>query len=140
MSAPYQRYRGVYAYGNPRRSQDGFRSIVGGDRRDVTVRDRIPVATMERVLIDLTDDKQPEQIANVIHEAAFRRCFSPDATRQAMARTTKRRMQRLERAIEMHLAGSVGTRSNLEDQFMALVRAARLPEPVINTLRVRCRG
>jgi len=33
----------------------------------------------------------------------------------------------------MHLSGSAGTRSNLEDRFMALVRGARLPEPVINT-------
>jgi very-short-patch-repair endonuclease len=42
-------------------------------------------------------------------------------------------MGRLERAIEMHLAGSVGTRSELEDEFMRLVRSARLPQPVINT-------
>ena len=118
-----------------RRPQPGFHLICCPtlSRRDVTVRDAIPVATIERVLIDLTDSKQPEQIANVIHEAAFRRIFSVDATRRAMARTGKRRMRRLERAIEMHQAGSVGTRSDLEDRFMALVRTARLPEPVINT-------
>jgi very-short-patch-repair endonuclease len=180
MGVLHRKYRGVYAYGNPRlsregewlaavfasgdgaalggvcgavlwevsrfkphgievivpkrrRAQGGFRTIVGGDHRDATVRNGIPVSTIERALIDLTDHKHPEQIANVIHEAAFRRSFSEDATRRAMARTTKRRMGRLERAIEMHLAGSAGTRSNLEDRFMELVRGARLPEPVINT-------
>jgi very-short-patch-repair endonuclease len=116
-----------------RRAQAGFELVVGGDPRDLTGRNRVPVCTLERMLIDLTDSKQPEQIANVIHEAAFRRCFSVDATRRAMARTAKRRMGRLERAIEMHLAGSVGTRSELEDEFMRLVRSARLPQPVINT-------
>ena len=116
-----------------RRAQDGFKQILGGDPRDVTVRNAIPVATVERVLIDLTDSKQPEQIANVIHEATFRRCFSADATHRAMARARKRRLTRLERAIALHQAGSAGTRSDLEDRFMQLVRAAGLPEPVINT-------
>lgn len=118
-----------------RRPQRGFHVIRCPtlERRDVKLRGAIPTTTIERVLIDLTDTKQPEQIASVIHEAAFRRLFSVDATRRAMARTKKRRMNRLERAIEMHLAGSAGTRSDLEDRFMELVRAARLPEPIINT-------
>ncbi len=33
----------------------------------------------------------------------------------------------------MHEAGSAGTRSDLEDRFMALVRGAKLPEPIVNT-------
>ncbi len=33
----------------------------------------------------------------------------------------------------MHSAGSAGTRSSLEDRFMAIVRAAGIKMPIINT-------
>jgi hypothetical protein len=115
------------------RRPQGFKVIVGLDPRDIRIRNRIPVTSIERTLIDLTDVLQPEQIAHVIHEAAFRRRFSVAATRRVMARTPRKRIGRLERAIELHLAGSAGTRSDLEDRFMALVRRAKLPEPIINT-------
>jgi|tagenome__1003787_1003787.scaffolds.fasta_scaffold20959756_1 hypothetical protein len=118
-----------------RRPRPEFRLIRALDLqpRDLRVRDGIPVTTIERTLVDLTDALRPEQIANVIHEAAYRKWFSVAATRRLMARTRKRRMRRLDRAIDMHLAGSAGTRSDLEDRFLALVRGARMPEPVINT-------
>ena len=49
----------------------------------------------------------------------------------------------LEQAIEMYLSGSAGTKSDLEDRFLALVRRANVPEPVINThhhtVEVDCR-
>jgi very-short-patch-repair endonuclease len=118
-----------------RRPQPGIRLIRALDLepRDVRVFNAIPVTTVERMLIDLTDTLQAEQIAWVIHEAAYRKWFSPSATRSVMGRTSKRRMTRLERAIEMHEAGSAGTKSDLEDRFLALARSARISEPIINT-------
>jgi hypothetical protein len=118
-----------------RRPQPGIRLIRALDLqpRDVRVFNGIPVTTVERMLIDLTDTLQPEQIAYVIHELAYRKWFSPSATRNVMARTAKRRMSRLARAIEMYEAGSAGTRSDLEDRFLQLVRGAHLPEPIIGT-------
>jgi hypothetical protein len=113
-----------------RRRSQGFKLIVGLDPRDVRIRNRIPVTSFERVLVDVP--LEPEQRANLIHEAAFRCVFSAAATRRVMARTPGNH-GKLERAIAMHEAGSVGTRSNLEDRFMALVRGAKLPLPVINT-------
>src|SRR3954452_14409831 len=113
-----------------RRRSQGFKLIVGLDPRDIRMRNRIPVTSFERVLIDVP--LHPEQRANLIHQAAVHRRFSVAATRALIARTPGRH-GKLERAIAMHLAGSAGTRSDLEDRFMTLVRAARLPEPVINT-------
>jgi very-short-patch-repair endonuclease len=113
-----------------RRRPRGFKLITGLDPRDVRIRDDIPVTSFERVLIDVP--LQPEQRANLIHEAAFRRVFSVAATRRVMERTPGRH-SKLEQAIAMHEAGSVGTRSGLEDRFMMLVRQARLPMPIINT-------
>ena len=55
------------------------------DPRDVTVRAGIPVTTVPRTLVDLSDVLTPHQLANVIHEAAFRNLFDerPSAPRSA---------------------------------------------------------
>jgi very-short-patch-repair endonuclease len=102
------------------------------DPRDVTVVNGIPVTTVARTLVDLTDVLSAEQLANVIHEAAFRGKFSEAATRAAMRRARGRKLTTLERALALNAAGSAGTRSKLEDQFLAAVRAAGLPDPLVN--------
>ena len=126
-----------------RRQQAGFRlrssrTLVP---RDIVVHDGIPVTTVARMLVDMARVLKAEQLANVIHEAAFRRRFNLEATREAIARAGG--CKALERAIEMYLAGSAGTKSDLEDRFLKLVRAAKLPEPIINThihtVEVDCR-
>ena len=115
------------------RRPQGFKQIVGLDPRDLRRRKEIPVTSIERVLIDSADVLWPEQLANLIHEAAFQRRYSERATRLVIARTPRKRIGRLEQAMTMAAQGSVGTRSNLEDRFMALVREGRFPSPVINT-------
>jgi hypothetical protein len=103
------------------------------DPRDVTVRESIPVTTVARTLVDLADVLTPEQLANVIHEAAFRDRFDPAATRAAMARAHGRHnLAVLDRALALNAAGSAGTKSALEDQFLALTRAAGIPDPLPN--------
>ena len=54
------------------------------DPRDVTVRNGIPVTTVPRTLVDLSDVLTAHQLANVIHEAAFRKLFDERAVRAAM--------------------------------------------------------
>jgi very-short-patch-repair endonuclease len=104
------------------------------DPRDVTVRDGIPVTTVARTLVDLTDVLDAHQLANVIHEAAFRSRFNLNATREAMARANGRHhLDRLAEALDAHSQGSAGTKSANEDRFLALVRRAGLPEPLVNT-------
>lgn len=101
------------------------------DPRDTTGRHGIPVTTVPRTLVDLTDVLTAHQLANVIHEAAFRHRFSERATRAAMARADGRaKLDRLERALELHVRGSAGTKSDLEDEFLAGVAG---PEPLVNT-------
>jgi hypothetical protein len=103
------------------------------DRRDVTHEHGIPVTTVARTLIDLTEVLSAPQLANVIHEAAFRKRFNERATRSAMARANGRaRLARLEEALELNVRGSAGTRSELEDRFLARAHEAGLPEPEIN--------
>jgi very-short-patch-repair endonuclease len=118
-----------------RRPRPGFqlRTCRNLDPRDVTIVNAIPVTTVARTLVDLTDVLTPEEIANVIHEAAFRGLFSEPATHAAMARAPGRRLRVLEAALRLHASGSAGTRSGLEKRFLKLARAAGLAEPVKNT-------
>jgi hypothetical protein len=104
------------------------------DPRDVTVRAGIPVTTVPRTLVDLSDLLTPHQLANVIHEAAFRNLFDPRAVRAAINRANGRHnLHVLERALELNAAGSAGTRSEPEDRFLALTSKSGLPEPLVNT-------
>jgi hypothetical protein len=103
------------------------------DPRDVTLHRGIPLTTVPRTLLDLADDHTVWQVTNVMHEAAFRTLLDVAAVRRMLARSSGRRgVALVERAIALHLAGSAGTRSALEDAFIAL--AADLPEPLVNTI------
>ena len=105
----------------------------GLDRRDITLHQRIPVTRVSRLLVDLSDVLTPFQLAYVIHEAAFRGLFSVAATRDAIARANGRHhLKRLERAIELHLSGSAGTKSNGEDNFLRRTEG-RVEEPLVGT-------
>jgi hypothetical protein len=101
------------------------------DPRDVTSHRGIPVTTMHRTLVDLADVLTPHQLANVMHEAAFRGRLVAPAVRDAMARVWGRpRLWVVERALELHAGGSAGTRSGAEDACLALVDG--MPEPLVN--------
>jgi hypothetical protein len=104
------------------------------DGADVTVRDGVPVTTMARTLVDLADVLDAARLANVIHEAAFRHRFDRAATRAAMERANGRRLRVLDDALRLNALGSAGTKSELEDRFLGLVRAAGLPEPLPNVV------
>ncbi len=94
----------------------------------------IPVTTVARTLIDLTDILTPDELANVIHEAQYRHRFNLEATQQAMQRANGRKnLKRLEEAITASLNGSAGTRSRNEREFLKLLEANNLPKPRVNT-------
>ena len=56
----------------------------------MTVRDGIPVTTVPRTLVDLSDVLTAHQLANVIHEAAFRKLFDERAVHAAIHRANGR--------------------------------------------------
>jgi predicted transcriptional regulator of viral defense system len=128
-----------------RRKADGIDVIVPGQRRarkgikvhrcrtlaakDVTVYRGIPITTVPRTLVDLATTLTAAQLANVIHEAAFRNRFDERATRQAMERASGRDLTNLHAALQAHASGSAGTRSDLEDAFLAQTKT----EPLVNT-------
>lgn len=80
------------------------------------IRDAIPICNVPRILFDMSRTLMPEQIANVIHEAEFRKLFD--------LRAIRRTNPVLRKAIALHTSASAGTRSGLESPR---VRGAALP-------------
>jgi very-short-patch-repair endonuclease len=119
-----------------RRNRPGLRAHESRnlDPRDVTRVRGIPVTTVARTLVDLGAVLHPHQLANVIHEAAFRGRFDLAATNGAMERAHGHHgLGVLAAALTLHAGGGAGTRSALEDRFLVLIRANGLPEPLVNT-------
>jgi hypothetical protein len=102
--------------------------------RDVTEHRGIPVTTMARTLVDLTDCLTKWELASVIHEAAYRGRYVPLATQDAIARANGRRnLKALQQAITLHESGSAGVRSRDELRFLIASERAGNPEPLVNT-------
>ena len=111
------------------------------DPRDVTVVRGIPVTTVARTLVDLADVLTPHQLAKVIDEADYLGLFDLTETYEAMQRANGRHnLGVLNRAIGLYIGGSAGTKSRNEDAFLALLRLAGLPEPLVNRRRRGRRG
>jgi very-short-patch-repair endonuclease len=101
---------------------------------DIVVYHGIPVTTVARMLVDLSDIFTVDELVNVIHEAAYRNQFNLEATRRAMARANGRpSLHVLEEAIELYLNGSAGLKSRKEKAFLALVASAGFTKPLVNT-------
>jgi predicted transcriptional regulator of viral defense system len=115
-----------------RRKRKGFRvhRCRDLDPRETTIYRGIPITTVPRTLVDLSSVLTAPQLANVIHEAAFRNRFDATATKEAMTRAPGRDLTYLHAALKAHASGSAGTRSAAEDRFLEDWIG---PEPLINT-------
>ncbi len=117
-----------------------FHVTSGLHPRDVTIFKGIPVTTVPRLLVDLSDTQHPLELANVIHEADFDLC----AARETIGRSNGRHhLHVVEQAIEYHRNGSAGFKSRDEARYFQLVQRAGLPEPLVNVdlhgLEIDCR-
>ena len=93
---------------------------------DATKYHGIPVTTVARTLVDLTDVLTAEELANVIHEAAYPQPLQPRRPRAERCERANGRhnLDRLEEAIAAHLAGSAGTKSGKEPPSRSLLKDA----------------
>lgn len=104
------------------------------DPRDLTTHRGIPVTTVHRLIVDLSDVLIPHDLTAVIHEAAFHGRFVEAAVRDCMGRANGRHnLHVVDRAIALYHAGSAGLRSRGERAFLALVTRNGYPEPLVNT-------
>jgi very-short-patch-repair endonuclease len=102
------------------------------DPADVTVKDGIPVTTVARTLIDLTDLLPSDRILRAMREAEYLKLLDIDSLTAAVQRATgRRRLTELTKAINRHRPGQI-VREELEHRFLELVHEAGLAEPETN--------
>jgi very-short-patch-repair endonuclease len=96
------------------------------------VTDGIPVTTVARTLIDLTDMLAQDRVLRAIREAEYLGLLDLDTLQAAVQRANgRRRLSVLNTALARHHPGQV-VREELEHRFLELVHAAGLPQPETN--------
>jgi predicted transcriptional regulator of viral defense system len=96
---------------------------------DVTAKQGIPVTTVARTLVDLTDVLGSDRVLRAIREAEFLQLLDHQALNAAVQRAHgRKRLTVLKEAIQAHTPGQI-VREELEHCFHELVRAAGLPPP-----------
>jgi predicted transcriptional regulator of viral defense system/very-short-patch-repair endonuclease len=102
------------------------------DPEDVTIKDGIPVTTVARTLVDLTDVLGRDRVLRALREADYLRLLDLDALSAAVQRAHgRKRLSVLHEALAHHTPGQI-VRGELEHRFLELVRAAGLPAPETN--------
>jgi hypothetical protein len=100
---------------------------------DIAVRAAIPTLSVHRLVLDLGRELTCWQLANVLHEAAFHRMLDRDRLGLLVTtHRTARGMAVMRRALALHDAGSAGSKSPLEDEFIRLLMLARIRVPEVN--------
>lgn len=99
---------------------------------DLSVERRIPVTSIARTLVDLTQFLGRDRILRAMREAEFKRLLDHDALDAAVQRARGRRnITVLRAALAQHGQGQI-VRDELEHRFLELVRKAGLPPPETN--------
>jgi very-short-patch-repair endonuclease len=103
------------------------------DDRDVV--DGIPVTSIHRALLDYAETAPVQQVRLAIEAAERAELFDLNQLNALLARSSGRRGAKPLRAVLNEMHGEVAwTRSELERNFLALIREHGLPEPHTNVL------
>jgi Protein of unknown function (DUF559) len=99
---------------------------------DVTVHQGIPVTTVARTLVDLTDLLPRDRVLRAMRETDYLGLLDLDSLNAAVERAHgRRRVKAIKMALERHREGQV-VRGELEHRFLELVDIAGLPAPETN--------
>jgi hypothetical protein len=102
---------------------------------DRAVRDRIPVTSVARTLLDLGHVVQPRQMRRAIDEAERLGLFDLRAVERLIGRAQGHPgLRHLEVALRQYSGPPPPTRSELERRFLDLCAEAGLPRPQVNVL------
>jgi Protein of unknown function (DUF559) len=100
---------------------------------DTTEVNRIACTTVARTQLDLAEAINHRALERAYDQAEILEVFDLRALQDQLARNSGRRaITRLQASLEAHHAGATPTWSELEERFLELTRAARVPEPEIN--------
>lgn len=123
----------VPARGRRRRRGIAVHPVARLPSTDVTTRERIPVTTPARTLLDLASVLTPRALERAIDEAAHGDlCSEDDLLAIAEAHPTRSGTRALNKVLRSHRIGSTVTRSELEELFLRLCDRHLLPRPEVN--------
>jgi hypothetical protein len=109
------------------------------DPDEVTKKDGIPVTTVERTFVDLSDQLSEDRQLRALREAEFNKLLDLDSLNAAVERAHgRRRLKALKQAIAQHRPGQM-IRGELEHRFAELRRGASVEDPLTN-VPVTARG
>ena len=121
----------VVVTGN-RKAPEGVRThaVRRMDTREVTIRDGIPIATVPRTLLDLAAVASPRQLRRAVNQAVRQGWLYGAAVERVLERHRgKPGIKAFRYATAALNPGTRRTRSDLEDDFLALCRRRGLPTP-----------
>jgi hypothetical protein len=102
---------------------------------ELTVHRGIPITTVPRTLFDLAAVLPERQLERALNEAEVLRRWDELSLDRLLSRYPRRKGSRAVRAVlDKRRAGATVTKSELEEEFLALVDAAGLPRPELNVL------
>ena len=105
------------------------RRLTKGDLRHLR---GLPVTAPDRTLIDFAEDAADRELEQAVAEAITRRLVTADGLRAETGNYRGRRGSARLRRLLQHDDPPALTRSEAEERFLALVRAAQLPAPDVN--------
>jgi predicted transcriptional regulator of viral defense system len=99
---------------------------------DVTTIDGIPCTSLARTLLDLAEVVDRRGVERAINQAEVLRIFDLRAVEEVLSRAAGRRGAGVLRSVLAEYGGPTLTDRELEERFLALCRAAMLPQPEVN--------
>ncbi len=101
--------------------------------RDRRVRHGLPVVSPARALLDIASDCTLRQLELAFDRGVVMRVLRPSEVADVLDRARGHRgRRRLRLILHRDAPGSTMTRSEAEERMLALIRSARLPEPILN--------
>jgi very-short-patch-repair endonuclease len=99
---------------------------------DIRIHDGGPVTSPARTLLDLGELLTERELELAYDRALVARILSTHEFAQVLLRAAGRRRRRALQRLLDRQRGPTVTRSEAEERFLALIRSANLPEPMIN--------
>jgi very-short-patch-repair endonuclease len=103
------------------------------DAEDTAEMDGIPITSVARTIVDLGSILNPQRHLRVLEQAERAGILNLPAINRAIERHPTRQGTRALRVLLEEYVGAAPTRSELENRFLELVKAAGLPRPQVNT-------
>ena len=116
----------------PRPNLHPHRAVLPAD--EITTRDRIPVTTAARTLLDLAGVLPPHALERALHQAEVLHLADDPSLDELLKRHANARGTRaLRHILATQRLGATVTRSDLEDDFIAFLAETNLPPRDVNT-------